>query len=164
MQTPRSAVVHFDHFEVDLRSGELRKDGIHVALQEKPFQILQLLMASPGEIVTREELILALWPSGTFVEFDRSLNTAVNKLRVALGDSANGSRVIETVGRRGYRFIADPGARQQAARAHRFLILVVLLLVAATGAVLFQRFPRNKPRPAIRSIAVLPLANLSKDR
>jgi len=99
-------VVRFAAFEVDLRTGELRKQGIKIRLQEKPFQILALLLERPGELVTREELRQKLWSADTFVDFDHSLGTAIAKLRQALGDSAQSSRFVETVGGRGYRFIA----------------------------------------------------------
>ncbi len=97
--------VRFGAFEVDLRSGEMRKHGIKIKLQEKPFQILALLVEQPGEVVTREELQRRLWPADTFVDFDRNLNTAANRLRQALGDSAENPRFIETLPRRGYRLI-----------------------------------------------------------
>jgi len=93
-------------FEVDLAAGELRKSGMKLRLQEQPFQVLAVLLERPGEIVPREELQRRLWPSDTFVDFDHSLNTAINKVRDALGDSASSPRYIETLARRGYRFIA----------------------------------------------------------
>jgi DNA-binding winged helix-turn-helix (wHTH) protein len=93
-------------FEADLASGELRKSGIKVRLQEQPFQVLVALLERAGEMVTREDLRQRLWPSDTFVDFDHSLNTAVNKLREALGDTASNPRFVETLARRGYRFIA----------------------------------------------------------
>jgi DNA-binding winged helix-turn-helix (wHTH) protein len=96
----------FGVFEVDLAVGELRKSGVKLRLQEKPFQFLTALLDQPGEIVTREELRQRLWPADTFVDFDHSLNTAVNKLREVLGDSASTPRYVETIARRGYRFIA----------------------------------------------------------
>ena len=99
--------VRFGAFELDLRAGELRKQGVKVKLQEQPFQILAMLLERPGEVVTREELRKRLWPSDTFVDFDHSLNKAVNKLREALGDSAENPRFIETLAKRGYRFIKD---------------------------------------------------------
>jgi eukaryotic-like serine/threonine-protein kinase len=97
----------FGVFEVDLRSAELRKHGIRIKLQEQPFQILFLLMDHAGDVVTREELRQKLWPAHTFVDFDRSLNKAMTKLRSALGDSAESPRYIETVPRHGYRFLAE---------------------------------------------------------
>ena len=99
-------VVRFGVFELDLRAGELRKSGIKLRLQEQPFQVLALLLERAGDVVTREELRLKLWPSGTFVDFDHSLNTVINKVREALGDSASNPRYVETLARRGYRFIA----------------------------------------------------------
>ena len=98
--------VRFGVYEADLLSGELRKNGNLVRLQEQPFHVLTLLLERPGEMVTREELRAKLWPSDTFVDFDHSLNTAVNKLREALGDAASNPRFVQTVARRGYRFIA----------------------------------------------------------
>src|SRR5712664_1636066 len=99
--------VRFGAFELDLRAGELRKQGVKIKLQEQPFQILAMLLEQPGEVVTREELRSRLWPSDTFVDFDHSLNKAINKLREALGDSAENPRFIETLAKRGYRFIRD---------------------------------------------------------
>src|SRR5437763_8724775 len=96
----------FGVFEVDLRAAELRKHGVRIKLQEQPFQILSLLLEHPGEVVTREELREKLWPAHTFVDFDRSLNKAMAKLRAALGDSADRPRYIETIPRHGYRFLA----------------------------------------------------------
>ena len=96
----------FGLFEVDLVSGELRKDGTRVRLQEQPFRVLAMLLERPGEMVTREEMRTQLWPGDTFVDFDHGLNTAVNKLREALGDAAANPRFVQTVARRGYRFIA----------------------------------------------------------
>jgi len=99
-------VIRFGTFEVDLKAGELRRQGLKIRLQEQPFQVLALLLECPGEVVTREELNQKLWPSDTFVGFDEGLNTAINKLRHALDDSAQSPRFIETLPRRGYRFIA----------------------------------------------------------
>lgn len=96
----------FGVFEVDLRAAELRKHGVRIKLQEQPFQILSLLLEHPGEVVTREELRGKLWPAHTFVDFDRSLNKAMTKLRAALGDSAESPRYVETIPRHGYRFLA----------------------------------------------------------
>jgi cholera toxin transcriptional activator len=98
-------IVRFGVFELDLAAGELRKNGTKLRLQEQPFQVLALLLERPGDVVTREELRQKLWPADTFVDFDHSLNTAVNKLRETLGDSASSPRYIETLARRGYRFI-----------------------------------------------------------
>jgi cholera toxin transcriptional activator len=98
--------LRFGIYEADLTTGELRKNGSLIRLQEQPFQILAMLLERPGELVTREELRSKLWPADTFVDFDHSLNTAVNKIREALGDSASNPRFVQTVARRGYRFIA----------------------------------------------------------
>jgi DNA-binding winged helix-turn-helix (wHTH) protein len=97
---------HFGLFELDLRAGELRRHGRKVKLQEQPFQVLSQLLEKPGEIVTREELRSRLWPADTFVDFDHSLNAAIRRLRDALGDSAENPTFVETVARRGYRFLA----------------------------------------------------------
>lgn len=99
-------VARFGLFEVDPAAGELRKGGMRLKVQDQPFQILLMLLKTPGEIVTREALRSALWPADTFVEFDHSLNTAVKKLRQALGDDADNPRFIETLPRKGYKFIA----------------------------------------------------------
>ncbi|MFZ1156404.1 MAG: tetratricopeptide repeat protein, partial [Candidatus Sulfotelmatobacter sp.] len=126
--------LRFGVFDVDLRTAELRKHGVRIRLEEQPFHILTLLLECTGELVTREELRQKLWSADTFVDFDRSLNKAMSKLRLALGDSAESPRYIETLHRRGYRFIApiqhdepvvphaaahdsDPGLRVAAARA-----------------------------------------------
>jgi DNA-binding winged helix-turn-helix (wHTH) protein/TolB-like protein len=106
MHDPSSARVRFRGFELDRRSGELVKAGSRLRLQEAPLRVLQALIERPGEIVTREELRRRLWPDDTFVDFDNGLNTAVNRLRGSLGDSAEKPKFVETVGRRGYRFIA----------------------------------------------------------
>jgi len=172
----------FGPFEADLRSGELRKQGIRVRLQAQPFQMLVMLLERPGELVTREEICQRLWPADTFVDFDRSLGTAVNKIREVLNDSAAEPRFIETLPRRGYRFIvpvvtlADPSQdveppsssapepnkeeedhRSPFQRSLVWIGVCVVLVVAALVAWYWRR-----PHP-IQSIAVLPLANLSTD-
>src|SRR5215469_2514583 len=109
-------VARFARFEVDFRACELRKEGTKIRLQEQPFQVLAALLENPGQIVTREELQRRLWPSDTFVDFDHGLNSAIARLREALNDSASAPKYIETVGRRGYRFIAEvekPGAEKR---------------------------------------------------
>ena len=105
--SPDAPIFRFSTFEFDARAGELRKQGVKIKLQEQPLRILQMLLASRGQIVTREDLRSALWPSNTFVDFDHGLNKAINKLREALGDSAESPRFIETLARRGYRFLGD---------------------------------------------------------
>ena len=101
-----SGRVRFATFEVDLRSGELHKQGIKIKLHDQPFQVLAMLLEHAGELVTREQLHEKLWPSDTFVDFDVGLNSAIKRLRDALGDSAENARFVETLPRRGYRFIA----------------------------------------------------------
>jgi adenylate cyclase len=105
-------VVRFGEFELDTQCGELRRHGVRIKLQEQPLRILGMLLANPGQLVTREEVRSRLWPSNSFVDFDQGLNRAVNKLREALGDSAESPRLIETLPKRGYRFVgrADPSA------------------------------------------------------
>src|ERR1700733_8009329 len=98
--------IRFDAFEVDLQAGLLRKHGFRIRLQEQPFAVLALMLERPGEAITREEFRHSLWPSDTFVDFDHGLNNAINRLREALNDSADSPRFIETLPRRGYRFIA----------------------------------------------------------
>ncbi len=99
-------LLRFGVFEADLAAGELRKNGARIRLQDQPFQVLATLLENPGRVVTRDELRQKIWPADTFVDFDHSLNTAVNKIREALGDSASSPRFVETLARRGYRFIA----------------------------------------------------------
>lgn len=106
LSRPSIPILRFSVFEVDLRAAELRKHGLRIKLQHQPFQILTMLLEHPGELLTREELRQELWSADTYVDFDLSLNKAINKLRGALGDSAESPRFIETLPRRGYRFIA----------------------------------------------------------
>jgi DNA-binding winged helix-turn-helix (wHTH) protein len=139
MDDPRNpARLRFGVFELDRRSGELFKAGLRIRLQEAPFKVLQALLERPGEIVTREELRRLLWPDDTFVDFDNGLNSAVNRLRSALGDRADRPKFVETVGRRGYRFaapltppeqtvIAEPG-RSAASVPMRLAVLPFLQL------------------------------------
>lgn len=108
-------VVRFGVFDVDMQAGQLRKAGLRVRLQEQPFQVLAALLERPGEVVTREELRRRLWPADTFVDFDISLNSALKKLRYALGDVADRPTFIETIPRRGYRFIGTVNGDQRPA-------------------------------------------------
>src|SRR5258707_8754487 len=140
-EVPSFKIQRFGVFEVDLRSGELRKQGVRVKLQEQPFHVLTVLLQCAGQVVTREELRNQNWPADTFVDFDNSLNTAINKLREALGDSADNPRFIETLPRRGYRFIAlvtggdgatkgaATGVNAAAAMRSRRTILVAAIVV-----------------------------------
>src|ERR1700691_6135571 len=102
---PASRVLRFDGFELDVRAGELRKAGAKIRLQGQPIQVLTALLNNAGELVTREELRTQVWPAETFVDFDHSLHNAIARIREALGDSAGTPRYIETLPRRGYRFI-----------------------------------------------------------
>jgi len=102
-----TSVVRFGIYEIALQSGELRKAGVRIRVQQQPLRLLELLLEHPGEVVTREELRGRIWPNESFGDFDQAVNVAIAKLRVALGDSADNPRFIETLPRRGYRFIAD---------------------------------------------------------
>src|SRR5271155_1780708 len=102
-----NSVVRFGTFEVSLQSGEVRKAGLRIRVQQQPMKLLEILLERPGEVVTREELRSRVWPSESFGDFDQAVNIAIAKLRSALGDSAENPRYIETLPKRGYRFIAD---------------------------------------------------------
>ena len=186
---PSRHIVSFGAFEADLPARELRKRGLKIRLQDQPFQVLTILLERPGELVTREELHRVLWPSNIFVDFDNSLNTAINKIRDALGDSAENPRFLETLPRRGYRFIApirngengyeliseqQPAQKPRlAARSPRpataqvltVLAVAIVLLVALVGfdARGIRNGWRATPMAEVRSLAVLPLENLSND-
>ncbi len=145
MRTEPANILRFGTFEVDARSGELRKQGVRIKLQDQPFHVLTVLLQRPGEVVTREELRSQNWPADTFVDFDNSLNTAINKLREALGDSADNPRFIETLPRRGYRFIAPisgvdgttrgtaTGVNVAAPTRSRKLLVAAAVVVLAAG-------------------------------
>jgi DNA-binding winged helix-turn-helix (wHTH) protein len=107
-----TSVLRFATFQVDLQSGELRKAGLKLKLRGQPFQVLAALLENPGKVVTREDLQQRIWPD-SFVDFDHNLNAAINKIREALGDSAESPRYVETLPRRGYRFIAPVEALDQ---------------------------------------------------
>src|SRR5947209_20473683 len=100
-------ILRFGPFELDVRSEELCKHGLRIRLKQESFQILLMLLDRPGEVVLREEIRLRLWPNNTIVEFDHSINAAIKRLRVALGESADAPRYIETLAKRGYRFLGD---------------------------------------------------------
>src|SRR6476469_4431189 len=108
-----TSVVQFGAYEIDLRSGELRKAGVRIRVQQQPLRVLEILLEHPGDVVTREELRNRIWPNETFGDFDQAVNVAIAKLRGALGDSADNPRYIETLPRRGYRFIAEVAAVNQ---------------------------------------------------
>jgi Tol biopolymer transport system component/DNA-binding winged helix-turn-helix (wHTH) protein len=157
-------VVRFGVFEVDLGAAELRKQGVRLRLQEQPFQILAALLERPGEIVAREELISLLWPDGTHVDYDRGLNAAVTRLRQVLSDSAETPRYIETIPRRGYRFIASLEPLEAARAAEHIegprlerkrTRVVALALALAVGVCLAAWWML---RPANRSAGGEPIA------
>ncbi len=192
-----NSVVRFGTFEVSLQSGEVRKAGLRIRVQQQPMKLLEILLEHPGEVVTREELRSRVWPGESFGDFDQALNIAIRKLRSALGDSAESPRFIETLPKRGYRFIADvsvvdtdarprkqelvagdlpatdPGPKIQgiglAVTPQRRLwptrwIIVALALVLSLAILSVWLFRSRAPAPTgIRSIAVLPLENLSGD-
>lgn len=162
--------VRFGVFEVDFRAGELRKNGLKVKLQEQPFELLAMLLERPGELVTRDELRERLWPADVFVDFDQGLNKAINKLREALHDSAESPRYVETLPRRGWRFLApvetvEPAAaavRPARARAVRLGALAATALVALGLYITWTRLGQRASPPSGRvRLAVLPFRNLS---
>src|ERR1017187_520614 len=178
-------------FEIDFGSGEVHKEGRKVPVQEQPFRVLAILLERPGEVVTRQQLQAKLWPADTYVGFDEGLNTAIRKLRVAFGDSAENPRFIETVSRRGYRFVAPvseavtatpqpqpaeyvtpptvpaelpharPGRMRRPARA---LTAVAVIVILAGAAYLARRHSSANPAAPQRvMLAILPFQNLSDD-
>lgn len=107
MTDPQPALrFRFGTFETDAATGELRKQGVRIKLNAQPFQVLLMLLSHPGQLLTREEISRELWPDGTFIDFEHGVNSAVNRIREALGDTASNPRFIETLARRGYRFVA----------------------------------------------------------
>jgi TolB-like protein/DNA-binding winged helix-turn-helix (wHTH) protein/Tfp pilus assembly protein PilF len=179
-------VVSFGAYEFNPYSKELRKEGMRVRLEGQPLEILEILLNRQGELITREELQKKLWPADRFVDFEHSLNAAVKRLRAALNDSADQPRYIETLARRGYRFVAPVGGFVAGLESEKPVLVPgelaralvgvrgqVLWLLAATAvcvigiAVWGWRQWRNRPVapavPAVRSLAVLPLENLSGD-
>ena len=158
--TPVGPILHFGVFEVDLRSRELRKQGMRVKLQDQPFQVLAILLEHPGEVVTRDELRKNLWPDDTFVDFDHSLSTAINKIREALGDSAESPRYVETLPRRGYRLIAITGATPPPLRyTPSGIVREVLPNVVAAAIESYQAKTRWRTTAVV--IAILALAVLA---
>src|SRR2546426_6752352 len=119
-------ILRFGTFEVNPRSGELRKGGVRIKLHGQPFEVLAMLLERRGQMVTREELRLRLWPTDTFVNFDHGVNTAINKLREALGDSADNPRFVETLPRRGYRFVGTVDSVSAPAPAPHMTRLIVM--------------------------------------
>jgi TolB-like protein/DNA-binding winged helix-turn-helix (wHTH) protein/Tfp pilus assembly protein PilF len=176
-KTQPNQQIRFGVFEVDPRSGELRKKGFRVKLQDQPLQILLAVLEKPGEVVTREELRAKLWPADTFVDFEHGLNAAVKRLRDAMGDTAENPRYIETLPRRGYRFIGttvpdaiQPGQIRSLSRRWVLLVACAVLTVIATvlfvqdaGGLRSRLFASSPAQPQVHSLAVLPLTNLSGD-
>jgi TolB-like protein/DNA-binding winged helix-turn-helix (wHTH) protein/Flp pilus assembly protein TadD len=192
-----ASVARFGAYEVDLRSGELRKSGVRIKLQQQPFKLLEIMLEHPGQVVTREELRSRIWPEESFGDFDQAVNVAVAKLRAALVDSADNPRYIETIPRRGYRFIGqvgglpgEPGPARPAANLsnpagpsaettsetrkpppvvnRRLLVLSFCFCLAAILGIVVWRWRNHskatsQPENPIRSLAVLPLENLSGD-
>jgi TolB-like protein/DNA-binding winged helix-turn-helix (wHTH) protein/Tfp pilus assembly protein PilF len=196
MESPPNSVVRFGTYEVSLQSGEVRKAGLRIKLQQQPMKLLEILLEHPGEVVTREELRSRVWPNESFGDFDQALSIAIGKLRSALGDSAENPRFIETLPKRGYRFIADVSVLDTDARLRRpeFAAagppatepgqtpqksalaaapkrrpwntggIVALALLLSLSILAVWLFRSRGPAPAgIRSLAVLPLENLSGD-
>jgi TolB-like protein/DNA-binding winged helix-turn-helix (wHTH) protein/Flp pilus assembly protein TadD len=186
MSSPASVarVLRFDSFELDLHAGELRKRGVKLRLQGQPIQVLAILLQSAGNLVTREELRSRLWPADTFVDFDHSLHNSIGRIREALGDSAEKPRYIETLPRRGYRFIAPVEEVQApriggengnktgeavavAPRPKRVGALILTLIfcgaIGLAGWAAWQHSYAKSTVAPIRSIAVLPMQNLSGD-
>jgi len=152
----------FAPYEVDLRAGELLKNGRKIRLQDQPFQILAMLLEQPGGVVTREELRQRLWPTDTFVDFDHGLNNAINKLRDALNDSADAPRFIETLPRRGYRFIAEVNGHVSAASRATALANSMEAGEIATGVGPEETAPaKPSPRPLLHRVGKFWLAAAS---
>jgi TolB-like protein/DNA-binding winged helix-turn-helix (wHTH) protein/Flp pilus assembly protein TadD len=196
---PPNSVVRFGTYEVSLRSGEVRKAGLRIKVQQQPTKLLEILLEHPGEVVTREELRSRVWPNESFGDFDQALNIAIGKLRSALGDSADSPRFIETLPKRGYRFIAEVSVLDTDARLRTpaslaagppatesgqtlqgsglaaapkgrpwptrvAIVAVALIIIVSLSILSIWLFRSHGPAPAgIRSIAVLPLENLSGD-
>ena len=168
----RSAqIVRFGLFEADLQTGELRKNGVKVPLQGQPFQVCAILLSRSGELVSREELRQQVWPEDTFVDFDHALNTAITKIRLALGDQADNPRFVETLPRRGYRFIAPVDKPNSPAPAAVLLqkpiqgdgestvgIGCSALSLALLFAIGIWRFARNRAEARLPPLEVVPMA------
>ena len=190
---PVAGRLRFGLFEMDLPAGELRKHGLKIRIQEQPFQVLAMLVQNAGKVVTREDLQKKLWPADTFVDFDHGLNKAINKIREALSDSAESPRYVETLSRRGYRFLAEvkdadapvrsPGlptqpseevrdrpdvtgklaVHKQLLRLHAWKISAFALLALMASLATWRLHSLMHRPPVIRSLAVLPLESLSSE-
>src|SRR6202171_2014024 len=173
-EVARSAqIVRFGVFEADLQSGELHKNGAKVPLQGQPFQGFAILLEHSGELVTREELRHHVWPEDTFVDFDHALNTAITKIRLALGDEADNPRFVQTLPRRGYRFIgpvdkpsplatsptAPKGLFERLTAKNHWLVASTTLLALLSGIGIW-RSSKNRADAPLPPIEVAPLAGL----
>src|SRR5258706_6411390 len=191
-----SRVILFGPFEADLSSGELRREAHRIRLQAQPFDLLVMLLERPGKVVSRAEIRDKLWPADTFVDFDHSLGTAISKIRAALNDSAEAPRFVETLPKRGYRFIGEtlsppspvsnssseeapapsstptqievmptPQEWLKPVRSHRLLALSIISLALLASGVFAWRHNslRASASLPVRSLAVLPLENLSSN-
>ncbi len=171
-------VFRFGPFEADVQAGKLRRDGAKVSLQEQPFQVLAALLERPGEIVWREDLRQRVWPEDTFVEFDHALNTAVKKIRIALGDCANSPEYVETIPKRGYRFLVPvevvenstlkmlgtaPPSQRVWTRRNPVIVgmLTIVLLSLGLLAMRWRSAREAADKPMV--LAVLPLEDWSDD-
>ena len=165
-------VLFFGAFEADLSTGELRKNGIFVHLQEQPFQVLKVLLEHPRELISREQLRAAVWPQNTFVDFDHALNTAVKKIRHALDDHALSPKFVQTIPRRGYRFIAEVQAHAREISPttpprsldakNRWAVAAILVFSSvAIFAGLGISAKDHHPSAKRVSVVVLPVENLS---
>ena len=169
-------IIRFSSFELNLQTGELRQQGQKLKLQEQPFQVLAALLERPGEVVTREELRSKLWPVDTFVDFDHSLNAAIKRLRDALGESADAPIFIETLARRGYRFIApvdgslspntvgiapalEPSKSHPRHRVRPWMFAMASLVIAAAAILLFvsrEVVPAPNAQPRLVPLTTYP--------
>jgi TolB-like protein/DNA-binding winged helix-turn-helix (wHTH) protein/Flp pilus assembly protein TadD len=184
--TPLAEIVRFGLFQLDLKAGELHKSGVRVKLQDQPLRVLTVLVEHAGQVVTREQLQQRVWPTDVYVTFDQGLNNAIKKVRDALGDSAESPRFVETVAKRGYRFIAPISVRSELVgavraepepgldRQHRFAPLVLpkiawialtaFSILTALGYWVWHRAQiRDRPSSEGTVLAVLPFDNLSRD-
>jgi len=172
------SIIRFQGFELNLQSGELRKNGNRIKLQDQPFKVLVALLQRPGQVVTREELRRLIWPEESIGDFDHAINLAIGKLRSSLGDSAEVPHLIETLPRRGYRFIGTmaPDVTQSEKKPSvtqrwRLPLIAAALMVVAAAVLLLvavgarsRLFSRSSSQVPIRSLAVLPLTSLSSDQ
>jgi TolB-like protein/DNA-binding winged helix-turn-helix (wHTH) protein/Flp pilus assembly protein TadD len=174
--TPTSDVLRFGIFQLDLKARELHKAGVKVKLQDQPLRVLAMLVEHAGQVVTREQLQQKIWPTDVYVTFDQGLNNAIKKVRDALGDSADNPRFVETISKRGYRFVAPVNAVQERSyepqprfglsvlRSTTWIALVAACLLSALGYWTWHRaVMRGRPSSERAVLAVLPFDNLSHD-